>query len=124
MTILLKLPMKAPYKISLMPSIWNKTFLYNILDNSESAWDFEVKGTKEHSTKKFFSLYKNFIFYDNSIIKGKWQRSMVGKLKMRKISRPIMKTTEQFNYDLKVSRSKLFNMLPNFLKLKLKRFSK
>ena len=120
-----KLPMKAPYKISLMPSIWNKTFLYNILDNSESAWILKLRGTKRAFNEEgFFSLYKNFIFCDNSIIKGKWQRSMIGKLKMRKISRPIMKTTEQFNYDLKVSRSKLFNMLPNFLKLKLKRFSK
>ena len=116
--------MKAPYKISLMPSIWNKTFLYNILDDNESAWDFEVKGTKRaFNIEGFFSLYKNFIFYDNSIIKGKWQRSMIGKLKMRKISRPIMKITEQFNYDLKVFRSKLFNFLPNFIKLKLKRSS-
>ena len=48
---------------------------------------------------------------------------MIGKLKMRKISRPIMKITEQFNYDLKVFRSILFNLLPNFVKLKLKRFS-
>ena len=66
-------------------------------------------------------MYENFISYDNSIIKGKWQRPIVKKLKISVITRPIMSYAEQIIYNLKVLRSKIINMLPNYIKLKLKK---
>ena len=117
-----KLPMKSPYKVSLMPAIWNRNFLLNILNDNESAWDFEVNGTKRVlNSKGFFSLYKSFIFYDNSIVKSKWQRKMIDKLNIKRNSRPVMLINEQFIYNLKVLRSKVFNFLPNYLRIKLKK---
>ena len=115
------LPKKSPYKASLMPSIWNKNFLKKILKSRESAWDFEIKGSKRaFNYNGFFSLYDNFIHYNNSIIKGKWQRSMVKKLKINNSSRQTMNPTEQFLYNMMVYRSKIFNLFPNNFKLKLK----
>ncbi len=115
------LPKKSPYKASLMPSIWKKNFLKKILKSRESAWDFEIKGSKRaFNYNGFFSLYDNFIHYNNSIIKGKWQRSMVKKLKINNSSRQTMNPREQFLYNMMVYRSKIFNLFPNNVKLKLK----
>ena len=116
------LPAKFPYKASLMPSLWKKEILLKLLKNGESAWEFELEGSKRaFNYDKFFSVYENFISYDNSIIKGKWQRPIVKKLKISRITRPMMSYAEQIIYNLKVLRSKIINMLPNYIKLKLKK---
>ena len=117
------LPEISPYKVSLMPSIWNRNFLSKMLNKEESAWEFEINGSKRaFNYNKFFSTYNQFISYDNSIIKGKWQRHIAGKLKINRNLRPVMSLSEQYVYNLKVFRSALFNSLPNSLKLKLKKF--
>ena len=116
------LPNKSPYKVSLMPSIWNKNFLKRILNIGESAWDFEIKGSERaFNYNGFFSLYDNFFDYNNLIIKGKWQRSITKRLNIKDLSRPVMSLREQFLYNLMVYRSKIFNLLPNDIKIKLKR---
>ena len=116
------LPKKSPYKISLMPSIWNRSFLSKILKSGESAWEFEIKGSKRaYSYDKFFSTHDQFISYENSIIKGKWQRHIARKLKINKNLRPVMSLNEQYVYNFKVLRSVLFNILPNSLKIKIKK---
>ena len=116
------LPKISPYKVSLMPSIWNRNFLSKMLNSEESAWDFEIKGSKRaYKYDKFFSTQHQFISYDNSIIKGKWQRHIARKLKINKNLRPVMSLGEQYVYNLKVLRSALFNSLPNSLKIKIKK---
>ena len=116
------LPKISPYKVSLMPSIWKRNFLSKMLNSKETAWDFEIKGSKRaYNYGKFFSTYNQFISYDNSIIKGKWQRHIARKLKINKNLRPVLTPSEQYIYNLKVLRSVLFNSLPNSLKLKLKK---
>ncbi len=115
------MPLKTPYKISTMPSIWKRSFLQDILKHGESAWDFEIQGSKRAFTfGEFYSLYENCISYDNSIIKSKWQRHMIKKLNITNSSRPAMLASEQLSYNIRVLRSKLFNSLPNYLRLKLK----
>ena len=106
-----------PYKTSTMPSIWKKSTLIKLLKNGESAWDFEIIGSKR--AKKFngfFSVYKSIVFYDNAIIKGKWQKSVALKYKIKNSDRFIMTTMEQNIYNLRVLRSKLFNLLPSSLR--------
>ena len=116
-----KLPHKTPYKASLMPSIWKKSILKQILKSGESAWDFEIKGSLRASKyDSFYALQKNMINYDNAIIKGSWRRSIINNsfysLNINTISRPIMTISEEFIYFLRKKRSKLFNKLPNFFK--------
>ena len=78
------MPKISPYKVSLMPSILEQNFLSKILNSGESAWDFEIKGIERaYSYDKFFSTYNQFISYENSIIKGKWQRHIAHKLKCK-----------------------------------------
>ena len=109
-----KIPKKSPYKTSTMPCIWKKNTLEKILKKGESAWEFESLGSERaYVYNNFFSVYKNFISYDNSIIKGKWQRPLALKLKINNSSRSTMSNFNQMIYNLKVARSKFFNYLPN-----------
>ena len=43
--VLLQVPENAPYRISTQPSIWEKEYLLEFLNNDWSPWDFEVQGT-------------------------------------------------------------------------------
>ena len=116
-----KLSHKTPYKASLMPSIWKKSILKQILKSGESAWDFEIKGSSRASKyNNFYALQKNLINYDNAIIKGSWRRSIINNsfysLNIKTISRPIMTSSEEFIYFLRKKRSWVFNKLPNSFK--------
>ena len=37
-----------------MPSIWKKSYLEKILKKGESAWEFEIHGSKEHFQELIF----------------------------------------------------------------------
>ena len=122
-----KLPDKTPYKTSTMPCIWKRSTLREILKKGESAWDFEIKGSKrafEHDG--FYAVYKDLIRYNNGVIKGKWRKSILKEgneygLNINTISRPVMTTVEELVYSLRKYRSILFNRLPNKFRRVLKR---
>ena len=110
-----------PYRSSTMPSIWKKSVLRELLKDGESAWDFEIVGSRRaRKFNKFYSVNKNLIFLDNAIIKGRWQKSIINKLNIEHAERPIMTSFEQLVYNMKVLRSKLFNLLPVEIRVALK----
>ncbi len=121
-----KIPQVTPYKTSTMPCIWKKSVLKDLLKEGESAWDFEINGSKRAYTYDgFYAVYDNFIFYKNGIIKGKWRRSIVKHdanygLNIKHLSRPIMTLRDEFEYCFLKLRSKLFNKFPNKLRLLLR----
>ena len=118
------IPQKTPYKTSTIPSIWKKSYLKKILKKGESAWEFEIHGSERaFSNTNFFTLNKSLLFYDNSIIKGKWQKEIAKKLNISKDIRPIMNWKEQYIYKYKRLRSKIFNFLPNYFRLIIKGYS-
>ena len=121
-----KIPDKTPYKTSTMPCIWKIDTLKKILKSGESAWDFEIKGSiRAYQYTKFFAVHKNFINYHNSIIKGKWRRTILkdgfaNSLDIQSLSRPVMSALEESLYSLRKLKSSVFNHLPNELKMVLK----
>ncbi|MBH10705.1 MAG: hypothetical protein CMG74_10230 [Candidatus Marinimicrobia bacterium] len=121
-----EIPKITPYKTSTMPCIWKKSVLKDLLKEGESAWDFEISGSKRaYKYDGFYAVYNDFISYKNGIIKGKWRRSIVKKnnnydLNNKVLSRPIMTLREEYNYSFQKFRSILFNKLPNSLRLYLR----
>ncbi len=121
------IPKKTPYKTSTMPCIWKRSTLREILKKGESAWDFEIKGSKRaYEHDGFYAVYKDLIRYNNGVIKGKWRKSILKDgneygLNINTISRPVMTTVEELVYSLRKYRSILFNRLPNKLRRVLKR---
>ena len=109
-----KIPNKTIYKTSTMPCIWKISTLKKLLKKGESAWDFEINGSlRAYDYENFFSVYKNFITYDNAIIKGKWQKKIIKKYNIKNKSRSIMSSFEQFLHEYKTFQSKIFNLFPN-----------
>ena len=121
-----EIPQFTPYKTSIMPSIWKKSVLQDLLEEGESAWDFEIEGSKRaHLYDGFYAVYNDFIKYENGIIKGKWRRSIVKEnynydLNEKDLSRPIMTLVEEYKYSFRKLRSALFNKFPNQLRVFLK----
>ena len=121
-----KIPKVTPYKASTMPCIWKKSVLQELLKEGESAWDFEIKGSKRaYKYDRFYAVYNDFITYKNGIIKGKWRRSIVKEnynydLNEKDLSRPIMTLVEEYKYSFRKLRSALFNKFPNQLRVFLK----
>ena len=83
---------------------------------SDSQFDFTISyETIEHvaNYENFFSVYRNFITYDNAIIKGKWQKKIIKKYNIKNKSRSIMSSFEQVIHEYKTFQSKIFNLFPN-----------
>jgi hypothetical protein len=72
----------TPYRQTCAYAVWKIKTLYEILDEKESAWDFERIGVKRgFNHDKFFCLYKNQFELINLVIKGKLVRTSYRKLK-------------------------------------------
>lgn len=72
----------AIYRASTVLSVWKKDILLNLLKPGESAWDFEVWGSvRSDNYDGFYTTWEDHFPIINCVIKGKWQRSAVKKLK-------------------------------------------
>lgn len=70
---LFKKAVDAKYKNSTIWSFWKKSVLIDLLDEKESAWEFEVNGSKRAAKLGgFYSTRLNIIPFVNGVIKGKW----------------------------------------------------
>lgn len=66
----------APYIVSLQPTVWKKVRLLSIMRDGESAWEFELKGTRRCNREfgKYFTLRKDCpIEWKTHVVeRGKW----------------------------------------------------
>ena len=77
----------APYRSSTMVAIWDKEILLTLLQNGETAWEFELKGTKR--TNNLDRLFLSVINSNNppiqyictAITRGKWMPEVPDFLK-------------------------------------------
>jgi hypothetical protein len=70
------------YRTSIVPSLWKKEILIELLRENESAWEFEIFGSKRSkSFKNFFSLNSSVFEFDHIIVKGKIDRKVYKRLK-------------------------------------------
>lgn len=73
----------AMYRISLQAAIWKKSYIMTLIDEKDSAWQFEHLGTKRSSVdgSKIASVYKNnkliFNYYCTGVIQGYWVKEAV-----------------------------------------------
>ena len=67
-----KLSNSISYRTALVPSLWKKEVLLNLLKRGESAWEFEVFGsTRSKDLENFYSLENPIFSFDHLIVKGK-----------------------------------------------------
>ena len=71
-----KLPLRPiaftePYYCSLVPSIWKRSHLREILRKPGSVWDFELTVTNE----RHFAVWEPVLDLDHIVTKGRWSRN-------------------------------------------------
>jgi hypothetical protein len=68
---------KAEYRVSAQPAIWNRARLLDLLDDRDSAWQFETEGTRRSRSQSdgFFAVYEPALRYRHVVERGKWFRS-------------------------------------------------
>ncbi|MEE3486923.1 MAG: hypothetical protein VZT48_02330 [Bulleidia sp.] len=74
---LYEIPFGTPYRMSLAPALWRKDFLIDILQDEDTAWDFERKGSFRDITSVKNALRFKESAYDRcapvgAIEKGMW----------------------------------------------------
>ena len=92
-----------PYVVSTQAAIWNKDKLLQYLDSSESAWDFEINGSKKAKTKndKFYCVNDNlFNYLHHSVEKGKWFPREIKRLNNIGISPDVSSRKVMSNYEI------------------------
>lgn len=67
----------SPYRTSLQMALWRKETLLSLLDTHETAWEFEVKGSKrsQYLKKRFLCVSKrqygiDYVF--TAVVNGYW----------------------------------------------------
>ena len=72
----------TPYRQTCCYALWKIRTLYEILDENETAWDFERIGVKRgFNYDKFYCMNKNQFILINLVIKGKLLKASYRKLK-------------------------------------------
>ena len=66
----------APYRTSLQMAFWDRRVLLDLLQENESAWDFEIKGARrsDRISGQFLSVCEGIspIAYRHTVLRGKW----------------------------------------------------
>ncbi len=83
-----KISRNSPYRTSTPFSLWRKDLLLKLLDDEETAWDFEISGSDRSSQyDNFFSVNRNNYFKSiHGVKKGKWYRNSFKQIKKMGIS--------------------------------------
>jgi len=105
------------YRTSTVLSVWNRDVLFSLLKPGESAWDFEVYGTvRSDRHGGFYSTRETLFPVINAVIKSKWQRSAIRKMRSLGIDigkeRDVMTPAEEMVFYLKRQRTRLLNLFP------------
>lgn len=108
----------SAYRASTVMSIWKKDFFVSMLNKGESAWQFEIHGSRRtDSYRGFFAYETSCISYHNMVVKGLVDPRVEAKLNRAgivtaSISRRRMKMFELFRLQSKEMISKVAKCLP------------
>lgn len=115
----------APYRCNATFSIWRKQTLLDLLDEDESAWEFEINGSERaRNLTKFFNTKQNFFPNLHGVKKGKWMRSTLRKLRATgieiEVSRPVRSPIEEsIEYIYFRIRAVVYRLFPTAITKKL-----
>jgi hypothetical protein len=112
------------YRVSTVLSFWKKHTLFDLLKEKENAWQFEIEGSiRSDAYPDFYVTLKPEIFVVNAVIKGKWRRKALAKIKRNisfEVEREVNSLVEELVFDIKRWRSFIFNLFPNKLRRKIR----
>lgn len=114
------------YRASLANAFWRKDVLQNLLKRGESPWEFEHNGSmRSNKYDRFYGTTQALLSFDHIVVGGKLTRksSKLDDVKraMSASTFPVMTITENFMFDLKVKRNKIFSkIVPTIFQQKIR----
>jgi glycosyltransferase involved in cell wall biosynthesis len=121
-----RLPQGDLYRTSTVCSLWRREVLVDLLDDRESAWEFEYIGSKRSDKyQNFFASVERNFYVKNTVVKGKWDlRALSDVVRLGLVdgagSRPVMSGRDFCVIKLKNIRSRLFSHVPRGMRRRLR----
>ncbi len=117
----------ASYRVSTQASIWNKMNFSELLQDEETIWDFEYRGSRRsrRMLNGFYSSYKTVLPYRQVVERGKWFRSAANYFAEQRIgcdftARPVMSSAREVKKAIAGrAKSLLDHILPPGLRLRV-----
>lgn len=119
------------YRLSTAMPIIRKEVFKDLLDENESAWDFEINGSlRSNKYLNFYGSLKNDFPYLNAVVKGKWFPPVYNYLKKKnypvsEINIKKMSFSEHMNEEFRRLKFQIFiKIIPYFLQVKIRKLFK
>jgi hypothetical protein len=106
------------YRTATVLSVWKKEILFDLLKKGETPWEFEIDGSiRSDAYSGFFSTHTRILSILNAVIKGKWERGAIRRLRSLAVGlelgvRPVMTRTEKLRLEFHRIRNWTLNRLP------------
>jgi hypothetical protein len=115
---------EASYRVSTQGAVWRKDVLSALLEKGESAWEFELNGTKRsrHLECNFYGTTTHILTYKNHVVeRGKWLPKEARRFRMMNIGcdfnkRKIMTRMQYLVWNFDRMLSKHLNKIPQSVK--------
>jgi hypothetical protein len=122
---LVRLPVNRMYRTAVVPTIWKKSTLLDLLRDGETAWQFEIRGSdRSRKYERFYVLPKPLFCWIHVIVQGKLTRKAERQLKKYELDQldfEKMNFFENLKFYLKSILSDLSNELPFELRSKIRK---
>lgn len=120
-------PANLMYRAALVPCLWRKAVLHDLLVPGETAWQFEIRGSKRsNSYERFFSVREPVLHFLHCVIQGKLDRRAALKLnstgEIEALNFPVMSKREYRKLRLKELRGNLFARTPSWMANVIRKF--
>lgn len=121
----------TPYRVSTQAALWRVTVLRQLLLPGESAWQFEVNGSKRSSLYQgFASVWDAAIPYRHHVVeRGRWFPWAAFRFRRLQIgvdlkARPVMSAVETSRWVFNKLTAGIVTRIPSSMRAKLKHFAK
>jgi len=68
-----KMSPNEPYRTSIFASVWDRSYLMDLLKTEQTAWQFEMENQDATSEDEFFSVNRDRFSYVHAVEKGRWK---------------------------------------------------
>jgi hypothetical protein len=111
-------PPGGAYRVSTVATVWRRSALLSLLKPKETAWQFEIDGSRRaDSVEGFYFSEERSVYVLNAIIRGKWSVNALRKVTAKILpgyhpKRGLMSFTAESAYQLRLLFSAVWRIIP------------
>jgi hypothetical protein len=116
----------VPYRVSTVATVWRKQVLLELLEPSESPWQFEIAGSVRSSAiPDFYACYEQRFPVMNAVVRGRWRRGILSAAEalgapVDRAARGVMNGQQSAWYRLACMRYEVLQAMPPRLRFPIR----